>query len=44
MTNHDNSLGNIILTTSNGFPTMVFILNHVNDVTNIHDQLTNAHL
>ena len=44
MTNHDTSLGNVILRTSNGFPAMVFIINHVNDVIDVHDHLTNARL
>ena len=44
MTNHNNSLENIILTTSNCFPTMVYIINHVNDITNVHGHLSNTHL
>ena len=42
--NHDKPSEIVEIKTSNGFPTMVFTIDHVNDVTDIHDHLTKARL
>ena len=40
--NHDKPSEIVKIMTSNGFPPKVSTIDHVNDVTDIHDQLTNA--